>query len=285
MNLGVIIETLKVAASIRLREFQSRKRLYRDFAMELRECAGMQERADIGKKKRASSPFFVLRKELPRCIVGITSDEGFLGEINTLVLNALLDNRKDKKRDSLVVLGERGEGYLRDMDVSFTAFPGISDTLRRGETEDLKRYLINGYLKRGFGEVIIVYPKFISVTAQYVEIARLLPCLFTLFSKDSRGQEVLDVLPQEGYEQLLMEPGPVDVMDGIAGLWIGYVLEEIFWSSKLSEFSARVMHLDSSEQELSRRNRGLTLEYFRSLHTLADKNIREVSASRFLTRE
>jgi hypothetical protein len=57
-------------------------------------------------------------------------------------------------------------------------------------------------------------------------------------------------------------------------------LAKIFLSSKLSELSARVMHLEDSDRELSRVNHQLELQYVKRLHALADKSIREISASR-----
>jgi hypothetical protein len=45
------------------------------------------------------------------------------------------------------------------------------------------------------------------------------------------------------------------------------------------------MHLEKSYQELVQINRKLFLEYFRSLHALADKRIRETLSARILWQE
>ncbi len=266
-SLGNIIDALKLVASIQLRQFQTKRPLYRDFLEALKECADMLE-----LEKRAH-PLLAFRQNLPRCIVGVTSDEGFLGELNTLVINAMLDNRKDSQRDVIAVLGERGAGYLEDINVSFIVFPGITDELPAQEEQDLKGYLIKEYLEGKFSEVLIVYPKFVSVTVQHIETVRLLPCSLKPAP-----------LSSSVYGQALIEPGPADVVEGLVKLWMGYVLADVFWSSKLSELAARLMHLDGSKQELNQVNQRLNLEYFRYLHMLADKTIREISACRFLRR-
>lgn len=273
-SLGGIIEALKIAASLQLRQFQEKKPLCEGFLKELRDCLAMLEAMKL------THPFFKVRRDLPRCIVGITSDEGFLGELNTLIINTLLDQRKFKDKDKIVVLGERGVGYLKDSDISCTAFPGIKDELSFQEVDNLKNYLIKEYLKGGFGEIVVVYSKFISITTQQVNVLQLIPFSFELISQiQDDGEAKKPAIP---FEDLLLEASSSDVIEGLMDLWSRYILSDVFYSSKLSELSARLMHLDGSEQELTQVNKRLKLEYFRHVHMLADQTIREISASRFL---
>ena len=274
-SLGGIIEALKIAASLQLRQFQEKKPLYQGFLKEFNDCLAMIE------SKKSTHPFFRVRKDLPRCIVGVTSDEGFLGELNTLIINALLDQRKFKDKDKIVILGERGAGYLEDIGIDCVAFPGIKDEASLGEVDNLKNYLVREYLKGGIGEVIIVYPKFISVTTQRVDILQLIPFSFELISQIQDASEEAK-RPATRFEDLLLEPSISDVIDGLMNLWSRYIISDIFCSSKLSELSARLMHLDGSEQELTQVNKRLKLEYFRHVHSIADQTIREISASRFI---
>ncbi len=277
-SLGGIIEALKVAAAIRLRQFQENKPLCPEFLTALKACSVMLE------KKKARHPFFEFRKELPRCIVGITSDEGFLGELNTAIINRLLDERKEAGKDTVVVLGERGAGYLEDVNVAFKQFSGIKDEDYLANAQNLRDYLMSEYLKGRFRDIIIVYPKFISVSVQRTGVVQLLPVSYGLISQVEGGGEPVE-LPPALYEDLLLEASASSVVEGLVNLWSGYLISNIFWSSKLAELSARLMHLDSSEQELQKVNEKLSLEYFRHVHTLADKTIREISASRFLRKE
>jgi F-type H+-transporting ATPase subunit gamma len=267
-DLGGIIDVLKVAASMQLRHFQSKIPTDSLFLEELKNCTAL---IDVEK---APHPLLRLRPDLPRCIVAITSDEGFLGELNTLIINALLDARKSVEKDEIIILGERGAGYLRDLDIKFRAFEGISDSLKQSEVEKLKNHLIKGYLAGEFGEVLVVYPRFISVTTNKIEATRILP--FAFEEEQKEGLEYVSA------EELLIEPNPEEIVGGLAKLWLSSVLTDVFWSSKLSEFAARLMHLDTSEQELKKANQQLKLEYFRYMHVISDRTIREVSASRFV---
>ena len=275
-SIGNIIEVLKIGASIQLRQLQMRDPLYKDFLDGLKDFTRMLEGENV------PHPLLTLRKNLPRCIVGITSDGGFLGELNTLIINALLDRRKDRHKDVLVVLGGRGAGYLQDVGISPVVFPGVTDRLKQDEVEKLKGYLIREYLKGKFSEVLIVYPKFLSITNQRIESVRLLPCSFELMEEDTEKKQEEEGLSFLSEERLLIEPRISDVIEELVRLWTGFMIADIFWSSKLSEFAARLMHLDGSQQRLNKVNQQLRVEYFRYVHMLADKTIREISATRFI---
>jgi len=263
-SLGGIIDVLKVGASIQLRQFQSMLKPYDEFLKSIKDVFDMIE------AKNSTHPFITPPKESATCIVVITSDEGFAGELNSMLLHTALEQRQDKKTDSFIVLGERGAAYLEDLGESFVFFPGISQDIESKEINRLRNYLVRECLKGAFSRVIIVYAKFISLSSQRVEKEEILPCRHLFKGKNT--------------EDLLIEPSFDKVLEGLIHVWLGWTIYNIFWSSKLSEFVARLMHLERSTQELSRINQKLALQYFRHLHALADKSIREISASRLIKR-
>ena len=263
-DLGDIIDVLKSAALIQFRLFQFKDKPSSDFLKELEACFKVFSRSSI-----MHHPYFLDRQELPSAIVVITSDEGFLGELNTLLINACLDRRRSES-DEIIVLGERGARYFKEAKERFVAFPGITDEVSLKEVENLRNYLLKSYYHR-FGRILIFYPEFLSLTAQRVTLFQLLPYLGlteeTLASKE---------------EDILTEPSLIRVLDASIKFWLESKLLHIFWSTKLSEFSARIMHLEGSTQELSHLNHRLAFDYFRNVHALNDKTIREISASKVL---
>ena len=263
-DLGDIIDVLKSAALIQFRLFQFKDKPSSDFLKELEGCF------NLFSKESKAHPYFLDRKELPSAIVVVTSDEGFLGELNTLLINACLDRRR-AGNDEIIVLGERGARYFKEAKEKFVAFPGITDEVSLKEVENLRNYLLKSYYHR-FGRILIFYPEFLSLTAQRVTVFQLLPYFGlteeTLVSKEK--------------EDILTEPSLNRVLDVLVKFWLESKLLHIFWSTKLSEFSARIMHLEGSTQELSHLNHRLAFEYFRNVHALNDKTIREISASKVL---
>jgi len=85
-------------------------------------------------------------------------------------------------------------------------------------------------------------------------------------------------------KEILIEPNIKSVLEGWIKLWLDFRFYYIFWSSKLAEYAARITHLEGSTQELTRINQHLHLEYFKYLHGLSDKSIRELFAARVMRR-
>jgi len=266
-SLGDIIDVLKTAAMIQFRSFQSKIKPDAEFLKELKDSF------KVMASKNLTHPFLFERKSLPSQIVIVTSDEGFLGELNTVLVNNGVD-KKTRENDEIIVMGERGARYLEDMGLKFSFLPGIADEIEIKDIEALKDHLIGGYKKK-FGRIIMVYSEFQSLTNQKVKALQILPYDFSILTGEKVVKKASD-------EAMLMEPAPKKVLEALVELWFGYQLLEIFWSSKQSEFAARIMHLEGSTQELSHLRQKLSFEYFRQVHTLRDKVIREISASKIM---
>ncbi|MEA3560871.1 MAG: hypothetical protein U9R31_03775, partial [Candidatus Omnitrophota bacterium] len=83
-------------------------------------------------------------------------------------------------------------------------------------------------------------------------------------------------------ERIAIEPALDKVIEYLVTVWMNYILYGIFWESKLSEWSARVMHLEGSSSEIERLDKKLRFRYFQLLHEISDKNIREIFSSRLV---
>jgi ATP synthase F1 gamma subunit len=261
-SLGNIIEILKMTALSQFHSFQFKDCPNHEYLKSLTASLGM------AGNKAPGHPYFLDRPSLPSAVVVVTSDEGFLGGLNTFLVNTGLEQRK-AAGDEIMVLGERGARYVEDAKVPFASFPGISDDVRYPETEKLSKHILDSYKKR-FGRIIVVYPRFISLTRQKVETFRLLP----IAPEEAKPSRVLD--------ELTLEPSVNRTIEMLTELWTKFKLFEVFWSSKQSEAAARIMHLEGSGQELEAINQKLGFSYFRRIHALSDKTIREVSAAKMI---
>ena len=117
--------------------------------------------------------------------------------------------------------------------------------------------------------------EFISFTSWTTQIYQLLPCRFLFKSPASDNEEE---------EKTIIEPTRARVLEYLIRSWLNYMIYGIFWESKLSEWSARAMHLESSAEEIKRSDKKIRLKYFRAVHEISDKNIREILSSRLAMR-
>ena len=264
-DLGGLIEVMKLAATLQFNQFRLKGEPSEHFIYLLDDLLG------VLSSSGAHSDLLTAKDELPALFLLVSSDEGFLGELNFLLVNKLLSSRR--ALDNIICAGEQGANYLRDIQVNFSFFDSPGEKVDSSRISAVRDYILNQYLKRTVGRVYVVYPRFINITAQQVEIEALLPL------PKVQGRPVKPV------KHLLIEPDINSVIEGWIKAWLDFRLYYIFWSSKLAEFAARIMHLEGSVQELGKINNHLRMEYFKYLHGLSDKSIRELSAARLNRRE
>ena len=200
-----------------------------------------------------------------KAIIMVTSNEGFMGSLNSQVINAA-SLQEGFEEAELIIIGERGARYLTDMGRSFAPFASAVDFGdRRMLSAALGSYIMDGVKKGRFGRVVISYPKPISFILQRVEIAQILP---------------LSVEDAPALEQTLIIESPLGgIIDYLAEEMVRQKLIDVLEDSKLSEFAARAIHLESSSQQLTEKKKKIKMQYFRAYHEMIDKSTRELFAA------
>lgn len=273
--MGTIIEVLKGVAATEFFHLQSRRKSFDEFEGYLKDFFQIVNIGDF------QHPFLGTLSS-PNNIVMITTDTGFLGKLNILVVNSALNQYKSG--DSLTVVGGQGARYIKEQGIEFSSFAGIDDNISYSEVIKLRDHIISKFLDKKLGETVIIYPHFVSFAVQKIQQFQLLPCKF-LFPEESERAAQTDVAGTGlssllGEKEVIIEPSLKRIVEYLIEIWIGQLLYLIFWESKLSEWAARVMHLEQSSTEIKNQNRKLRFQYFRFLHEASDKNIREIFASR-----
>lgn len=279
-----MIDVLKSATSSQFKVFQQKRKGFEDFKFKLEEF-----QAAFGKGHNIRHPFLRENKKLPKAVLMITSDEGFLGSLNALVLNAGL--QQASAEDELIVMGERGSRYLSESQSrAFTYLAGIGDDISYARAVAVRDMLITKFLEGRIGSVLVAYPRFMSLTVQHIEVTRVLP-----FGDIFSGQDETAARPprpgMRGSSQnarareVLAEPSSEAVIDYMVRAFLMQKFHDIFLDSKLSECAARIIHLEGSHEEIKNLNRKLMYDYFKHVHEKSDKNIREIFASRLRWRQ
>jgi len=222
-------------------------------------------------------------------LVLVTSDMGFVGGLNTEVVDIGLREIRKKDELHLLALGEKGYLQLEEKGHKFEFLPGVGAEMNFALAEKVRDYIYASCWKYKVGRVIISYPKFISFARQEIAMEVLIPCGY-LFKSDETAspspdnQPAVKVInmPRRG-TKFLFEPSPPKVLDYLLKTYLAYKVYDIFWQAKLSEFAARSMHLDGSMQELTEMKKGIQSQYFRSKHEITDRTIRDIFGGRMAT--
>jgi ATP synthase F1 gamma subunit len=215
---------------------------------------------------------FISPKIEKPALIMITSNEGFMGDLNFQVVDSAL-LRAGTGEAEFVVIGESGERYFRDTGKKFASFKSAADADGRcALAKELKEYITKGIAEERFGKVSIFFPNPISFLLQKVEVIELFP-LTALFVQESKAATDPDVI---------LESREEDIVEYLAEAFIENRLIELFEDSKLSEFAARAVHLERSGQELTDKKKQLHRQYLHAFHELVDKNTRELFSSQII---
>ncbi|MFH1045542.1 MAG: FoF1 ATP synthase subunit gamma [Candidatus Omnitrophota bacterium] len=265
-SLHSIVGVLKSIAVSEFHLLEQRIRTFEQFS------AALETFFDLVNLELVQSPF-VSPGNRPTAVVAVTSDQGLLGGLNNHVMMAAL-NELGGKPGKLVVVGERGEVFVREHNISAVVFPGIKDEYRYAQAMELRTHLANEVRAGQIGALKIIYPRPISFTVQRVEMLQFLPY---------RPANRKELAPEDyAWMHTIWESHPNDMVEYLLYLLLGQKLYEVFGWSRLAELAARFVHLEESSQKLQELNRKLRLEYFRIRHELIDRNMRELFAARSL---
>lgn len=257
-ELTELLDILKGIASSEFRALEKRKERFAKF---INAFEGFFQMIDFSSMMHP----FAQDKLNKLGIIMITSDEGFMGGLNTRVISTALDYPQADNA-TLIIVGERGAGYLKGLNRKFVDFPGITVEDRYEAALRLKDYIMKEGMAGNFSRLIIVYPRPISFTVQQVEVLTVLPCS-ELFKKHADVSQI--------QKDIILESSLGSIIEYLLGVWITYKLFEVFEDSKLSEFSARTVHLEESHQLLLDKDKKIRLQYFRSHHEMIDRGTRE----------
>ena len=263
-----LLDVLKEMASSEFRILEKKKRR---FAVFLEAFEGFFQMIDFNFVDHP----FAQNKTGRLGIIMVTSDEGFMGGLNMRVMNMAL-TYPGAEAAELITIGERGAAYLRGLGRNFIQFPGIAKEERYEAALQIKDFIMKEGLAGKFSRLVLIYPKPVTFTVQQVEVLTILPCSEFLKKHEKsleRGEEVIIESPVNRIIEYLLET------------WITEKLFEVFEDSKLSEFSARTVHLDESHQVLLQRGRSIEFRYFRSHHELIDKGTRETFSAQLIRKK
>lgn len=216
-------------------------------------------------------------------IIIVTSDSGFMGGLNQGVLRKAIEVQGDLDNDkvSLIVIGDKGAVSIGDQGRKFKFFKGIVQETIYEQAVEIKDYIVKEVLERRIGKVVLVYPKPISFSAQTIESINILPCA-ELFDADA-DSEVAHRVKKKGImadaRKVIVESSFSDMLEYLSGVWVTSRLFEVFEDSKLSEFSARAMHLEGSTDKIRKEYKKIERMAFKAAHEKIDKGMRESFAA------
>jgi F-type H+-transporting ATPase subunit gamma len=206
-------------------------------------------------------PLLSRREGGKRLLVLITSDRGLAGPLNTNTIRFAARAITEHPGDLTVVsVGRKGRDAMRRARVPLEAhFAGFGDRPAFADIIPLARLITDGFVGGEFGQIDIVYPRFVSTLVQRPTMEGLLP---VRPAADSEG------IPGN---QFIFEPNPGAVLELLLPRYVATRLYQAVLEAKASEESSRMVAMKNATENAD----DLIEEY-----TLAYNKVRQANITR-----
>ena len=208
-------------------------------------------------------------------IVVITSEAGFMVDLNTRVIRAALNEQVQYPNAVLIAVGKKGAAKLAVPGRTMKVFENIEATGLYHMAIKIRDYLVNEVAAGRIGRVIAVYPWSKSFMVQKPRVSKLLPC-DELLTKQTDFVNAI--------ERVIEESDPVEVISHLANMWVACRVYEMLHDTTISEAAAQSQQLEGNLQKMQKEKKGIQLVFSKARKGDIDKSMREVFTSRLMTR-
>lgn len=209
-------------------------------------------------------------------IVVITSEAGFMGDLNTRVIRTALEEQTKYPNSVIISVGRKGTAKLSAVTKNLKSFENIEETGLYQTAIHIKDYLIGEVLSNRLGKAVVIYPWSKNFMVQKPRIVKLLPCEELL----TKQQDFVDSI-----ERVIEESDPVDIIGYLSDMWLVCRLYEMLHDTTISEAAAQSQQLESSLQKMQKQKKGIQLAFSKARKGDIDKSMREVFTSRMMTKQ
>ena len=267
-DLVELVQVLKDIADMKFRDLFARRGGFQRFGESFAEFFRLLQYTEISHPLISNTNPNV-------CIVLVTSEEGFIGDLNNKVIVRALEERDKYPNAQFVTVGRKGVMKLTMMGVkNDKTFEEISDVGMYETSVMLKDHLVEQVMTGKVGKVLVVYPWPKDLQTVKARVVKLLPCEF-IFQKQK--QEV------EQFTHVIEESDPLDIIGYLANLWTSSKIYEMMFDTSIAAVSAQSQQLDTSLTNVKKEGLSARMRYRKDRKGDIDKSLREVFSSRMMS--
>jgi ATP synthase F1 gamma subunit len=261
-----LVQVLKDIADMKFHDLFARRGGFLRFGETFSEFFRLLERTELKHPMISNS-------NTETCIVVITSEEGFIGDLNNKVILRALEERDATPNAKFVTIGRKGVGKIESLGVkNETTFTEIAEQGMYQIAIKLKDYLVEQIMNDRFGRVKVVYPWPKDLQTVKARAVKLLPCDFIIQQKQTI----------EAFERVIEESDPLEIIGYLAHLWTSSKIYEMMFDASIAAVSAQSQQLDTSLNNVKKDSLGVRLRYRKARKGDIDKSLREVFSSRLM---
>lgn len=263
-----ITKAMELVAASRMRKAQDATTASRAYASAAREIlTRLNELSDV-----YAHPLYEVRDVSSQLLIVISSDRGLAGAYNTNILKttlARIDSATQQKINTeVIVIGKQAARTLSKVQgIEIVGlYEDVPDVLNTEDLSAIVSKATQGFEKKQYDVVDIIYTDFKSSISQVVESTSLLPASF----EPARTRDDLDIQA--------FEPSPGDVISTLTPRLLEVQMMQFFLEARASEHSMRMLSMKNASDNAEDIIDELTLTFNRVRQAGITQEIAEISA-------
>ncbi|MGB3019341.1 MAG: ATP synthase F1 subunit gamma [Ignavibacteria bacterium] len=260
-----ITRAMKMVASAKLRRAQDKIISARPYARKINELL-----TDLVSVAGEGVDELLDQREIKkRCVVVVSADRGLAGSFNTNIIRYGLTYANELgKSAKVVVVGKKANDSLRKKDLNIIkSYTGIFNELSIEQSNDIVSFLVDGYRRKDFDCVEIIYNEFKSIAKQVTVKEQFLPL----------KRSVKDVtVKTEQTGDYIYEPEKVEIIKELIPKQLRVQFWKVLLESNAAEQAARMTAMETATKNASDLLTELELSYNQARQASITKEILEI---------
>lgn len=259
-----ITKAMKMVASAKMRRAQDRIISMRPYARKIEELLG-DLMAVAGEE---ANKILEDREVKKRLVVIISADRGLAGSFNTNIIRYSTNYlKKLDKETQVIIVGRKANDSLKKKNLNIIkSYVNIFNDLTLEISNEIVSFIIDGYKKKMYDSVEIIYNEFRSVVKQVTVKEQLLP-LKKATSDSNVKKKLTDYIYEPGAGEILKELIPKQYK---AQFW------KALLESNAAEQAARMTAMETATKNAADLLKILELSYNQARQAAITKEILEI---------
>lgn len=207
-------------------------------------------------------------------VILLTTDKGLCGALNTNLFRAVSASQLTSGRRVFYTVGKKGRNFVARSGYQLLADFENLDTVTFRQAVQLSKLVIDAFLAGSVGEVLIIYPQFVSTLRQEPKMIKLLPIEYLELK-----ELIMSEASKSKSNEFLFEPDPATLLDYILAHHIQIRLYQSLLETKAAEHSSRMIAMQNATDNALELVTDLTLAYNQIRQDSITKELLEITTA------
>lgn len=269
-NIKQITKAMKLIASVKIKKIQRAFSPFREYIKDLQKIVSVLLRNTDFRLNLGNLDILKEKQGDKIGLIVVTSDKGLCGAFNTNIFNYFEKKYIDLKEKLIVIpVGKKAVSYFSKRGYNlFATFEKVGDIPSFDFIKQLRYEIFNLYEK--VSRIEVIYTKYYSPSKFSPISIKLLPFDVSLIDvKEEKSDNV---------DHFIFEPSLDDIGQEVFEIYVNSLIYQLILDSKLSEFSARLMAMNTATENAENLIKDLKLLFFKKRQESITKELLEIVA-------